>query len=285
MQVYLTLFSVVFILWVLFGTEGGDAKADKKDSDRRGGGMILSLLFAPFVLIGWLFFGLGQMLLLLLQALAALWENLTPFFRKLFEMIGKILEWLWALLKKILKNVLPFLRKIFDILRYAFKTLWNAFSGIVRAVSSIVRSLLSFAKDLIRDFPGVIRTFRKMLKPFAWLLRVLRDAFGKILHWLFFLMDGLLAWIGRGNRKTKDYITRDIEETDPTEAGDLLMAVPLAVATAASRTTKSVKRNRQRLAAVNPLKKGITKKKSQDPQVMKRLQHIGWETRKKMRGM
>lgn len=299
MKTLFTLFSVVFILWVLFGAAFNDATADKKKKKSEGnnGAALLGLLFAPFVLMGWILFGLGQLLYLLMQALAALWELLTPLFRKLFEMIGKILERLWALLKKILRNVLPFLRKIFDILRYAFKTLWNALSGIAHAVSSMISSLLSFAKDLIRDFPGVIRTFRKILKPFGWLLRMLRDAFGKMLDWLFFLMDGLFAMIGRGNERTKKYVTRDIDEADPTEAADLLMAVPLAVATVASRTKKR-RRGKEadtarthrglipklaHLSATDPLKKGVThKRKKNDPHVLDRLQSIGWETRRKM---
>lgn len=283
-QQILTAFALVFLLWVLFGPAFNDAKDDKKKkSDNKGGGLLLGLLFAPFVVAGWLLFGLGQMSLLLAQAIAALWEAIVPLFRKIFEMIGRLLEWLWKLLKKLFRNAGPLLKGILGTIRYALKTIWNAFEGMFKAIAYAFRSLFSFMGDLIRDFPGVIRTLRNLLKPFAWMLKVLRDAFGKILDWLFFLMDGLLAAIGRGNRKTKEYVSRDIEETDPTEAADLLMAVPLAVATAATRTTKTVKRGRQRLIASNPLKKGVTqKRKKDDPHVMARLRQIGWETRRKM---
>lgn len=283
MKVFLTLFSALFILWVVFGAEAGDAKADKKKKESSGGGFLWAALFAPFVLIGWIFFALGQMLLLLFQALAALWENLTPLFRKLFEMLGKILGWIWALFKKLLKNIGPLLKSLMQTIRFALKTLWNALEGIFKMIIRSLRSLFSFVGDLIRDFPGVLRTIHVLLKPFIWLLRMLRNIGGKILDWLFFLTDGLLLWIGRSNRKTKEYVSRDIEETDPTDAADLFFAAPLAVATAATRTQKKMKHGRQRLASVNPLKKGITKKRGKnDPHIMERLQSIGWETRRKL---
>ncbi len=289
-----TLFSAFFIIWVVFGTEAGDAKADKKKSDGKGGGLLIGLLFAPFVLLGWLMFGLGQMVLILAQAIAALWEMITPMFRTLFEWIGKLIEWILKMIKGLFKNLGPLLRGLAKTMRYALRTLWNAALGIIRAVAGFVRSVFSFIGDLIRDFPGVLRTMGAILKPFAWLLRMLRDTFGTILDWFFFLTGGMLAWIGMRNKKTKEYITRDIDETDPTDPADLLLAVPLAVATGAKRTKKRLKETKERsgiglfpktarLVATNPLKKGITqKKKASDPHVMKRLQHIGWETRRKM---
>ncbi len=289
-----TLFSVFFIIWVVFGTEAGDAKGDKKKSDGKGGGLLIGLLFAPFVLLGWLMFGLAQMLLVLTQAIAALWEMITPMFRTLFEWIGKLIEWIWAMLKKLLGGIRPLLSYLAKVISYALKTVWNALEGILRAIIRILRSAFSFIGDLIRDFPGVLRTIRKIFKPLAWLLRMLRDALGKILDILVFLTGGVVAWIGMGNKKTKEYVTRDIEDTDPTQPADLLLAVPLAVATGAKRTKKRLKETKERggiglfpkaarLAAHDPLKKGIMKKrKESDPHVMKRLQHIGWETRRKM---
>lgn len=292
-QTLFTIFSVVFLVWVVFGPAFNDTKDDKKKSDNGGGGLFIGLLFAPFVLIGWLLFGLGQMLFFLLQALAALWEAAMPFFRKLFEMIGALLEWLWELTKKVLGNVGPFLKNLIKTVLYALRTLWNAIEGILRAFTHVFRSLFSFVGDLIRDFPGLLRTLRTLLKPFMWLLNILRDALGKILSMPFAAMAGILAWMGNRNKRAKEYISRDIEEADPTQSADLLLAVPLAVATGAKRTKKKLKETKDRsiglfprtarLAATNPLKKGIAhKRRSNDPHVMARLRHIGWETRRKM---
>lgn len=297
-QTVFTLFSVVFIVWVVFGPAFNDAEGDKKKKKNGdgGGGFLWALLFAPFILIGWLFFGLGQVLMLIIEAIAALWENLTPLFRKLFEAIGKILELLWKSLKGILRNLKPALRGLFNALRYAIKTLWNAINGILRTVTGIIRSILSFIGDLIRDFPGVLRTFKNIFNAFGKLVKFIRDLLKNLfkIGWLPFA--GILAFadLGRKNddesnnrRKAnahgKHSAKKEERERNGPDATDLLTAlIPVPAIVAGTRQKKE---QRNRLAAADPLKKGIVMKKKtngSDPHVMARLQSIGWETRRKM---
>lgn len=297
MKTLFTLFSVAFILWVLFGPAFNDSKDDKKKkSDNAGGGMLLGLLFAPFVLAGWLLFGFGQMLLLLLQAIAALWENAMPFFRRLFEMLGKLLEWIWKAVKWLLKQIDPLLRGLFKTIGYALRTVLNALRSVLHAFASFIRSLLSFIGDLVRDFPGVLRTFGKILKGIARALRFVRDVLGRLLTILWLPFAGIIAFVDLGRtdgeeggrertrRAAKGHARRahNIErEPDGPDAAELLTAlVPAPIVVAAKRTKKEGAR---RLAAANPLKKGLTRRRRKDdPHVMARLQQIGWETRRKM---
>lgn len=280
MQIALTLFSVVFILWVLLGTGAPNEKDDKKKESKGGGGMLAGMLLAPLLLIGWLFYALGQMFIVLLQALAALWEGMMPFFRRLFELLGRMLKGAWKTLGELLRAA------------------WHLSRDLLRAA----RGAFSMAGTMLRGFGGILKTAGKILSFLRKALARAWDVLRRVFDILWLPFTGMIGFlkIAAGGRQERE---SEREDNDGPDTADLLLALPMAVVGGKTKRKKSRSkrhaadasaatafspfgraRRATALAAHGPLRTGIThrKKRGNDPHVMARLQAIGWETRRKM---
>ncbi len=139
LQQLLTLFAVIFMLWVVFEGGFGSDGDDKKKKDGEGGGLeaLFKFLAVPLLLIGGALLLVGRMLWQVLKYVPEILQKLIHF-----------LQWLTEFLAEMLGGVVTLLKHLFKDL----KTTWKVGKGIVGFLKSVATTVLRVLKSLGKFF-------------------------------------------------------------------------------------------------------------------------------------